>query len=129
MNRYAMTRGDRLNHSWAILPAARCLFNKNKVTLTEIAEFWNEGTVVVCRKPNGQFHFIAGASGSYSKLGRLQSVHHDQTFASMGDWEVVNEVNYKMVDGVPEFTYAAEPIFTKGPTQNMVPSAAMAVFK
>ena len=47
-------------NSWAILPAAKVLFGKNKVTLNEVAKQWRFGTVVVCRKPNNQIHFITG---------------------------------------------------------------------
>lgn len=119
-------------NSWAILPAAKSLFNKNKVTLAEIASAWSYGTIVVCVKDNGQFHFIAGASGSYSSIGEYHKVHHDQTQARIGFWLIVNEIRYsKDSNGQVVFDYAVPPKFTGTVSQgkNMVPSAGLHVFK
>jgi len=85
------------SHSWAILPASQCLFGKNKVTLREIAKEWKSGTVVVCSKPNGQLHFIAGSSGNYvTQLADMQDVHHDQNPGNRmgGPWRILNQVQY-----------------------------------
>jgi hypothetical protein len=119
------TNYDRLRNSWAILPAAQCLFGKTKVTLDEIAKEWPSGTVVVCKKDNGQFHFIAGASGSYAKVGDRVEVHHDQTLSRIGTWTVVNEIVYETVSGGVNFAYAQMPALG----ENLVLKAAMAVFK
>lgn len=107
---------------WAILPAAQTLFEKNKVTLQEIANFWGNGTVMVMKKPNGQMHFIAGAAGDYAPVGKFQECYHDQTGAQFGTWQVVNVVKYhKDADGTFHFT---------GETGvDMTMKAAMAVFK
>ncbi len=111
---------------WAILPAAQCLFGKTKVALSEIPREWNEGTVVVCRKPNGQLHFVAGASGSYSEIGKFVEAYHDQTGSQFpGRWEVINEVAYKTVDGQVQFS----PKIPFGETLNVGTKAALAVFK
>lgn len=111
---------------WAILPAAQVLFGKTKVSLNEIPREWAEGTVVVCRKPNGQLHFIAGASGHYADVGRRVHAYHDQTGAQFaGPWEVINEVVYKTVDGVAQFT----PLAPFDETLNVGTKAALAVFK
>lgn len=119
------TNYNRLRNSWAILPAAQCLFGKAKVTLDEIAKEWPSGTIVVCKKDNGQFHFIVSASGSYVKVGDRVEVHHDQTLSRIGTWEVVNEISYDTVDGAVNFKYAVEPVLG----QNLPAKAAMAVFK
>jgi hypothetical protein len=116
-----------MRNSWAILPATQCLFNKAKVTIDEIAECDHTGTIVVCLKPNGQFHFISGASGNYSKIGAKRNVHHDQSLARMGTWEVVNEIYYERDSKTSaiNFTYAVPPVMGK----TLAPKAAMAVFK
>ena len=111
----------------AILPAAQVLFDKTKVALKDIPEQWSNGTVVVCKKPNGKLHFIAGASGSYSEIGELQQCYHDQTGAQFaGPWEVVNEVRYKKnddgsMDWTPKIPFDAK--------FNISTKAALAVFK
>ena len=109
-------------NSWSILPAAQCLFGKSKVTLADIRTEWESGVVVVCKKPNGSFHFICGSGGgSYAKIGTRVEAIHDQTFAKFGTWEVVNEIIY---DKKQEF-YAVPPVIGV----NMVEKAAMGVFK
>ena len=114
------------DHSWSILPAAKVLFNKTKVALSELPLQWTDGTVVVCRKPNGQLHFIAGSQGSYSKIGERRRCVHDQTGAEFGTWEVINEVSWvHLPDGRVEWT-AVEP---SSPSSALTLKAAMAVFK
>lgn len=108
---------------WAILPAAQAIFNKTKVTIAEIASFWKEGTVVIMEKPNGHYHFIAGASGGYSNIGAWRDCYHDQTGAQMGRWKVLEEVRYKIVDGTLETTTAS------GNPAPLQLKAALAVFK
>ncbi len=111
---------------WAILPAAKVLFDKNKVELADIPNQWPSGTVVVCKKPNGQLHFIAGASDNYSELGKQVECYHDQTGAQFpGTWLVVNEVSYKTVDGKVEWS----PKLPFNKDFNVTTKAAMAVFK
>ena len=118
-------------NSWAILPAAKTLFGKNKVTLKEVAAQWKSGTVVVCRKPNNQIHYIAGASSSYAELNTKQAVHHDQnpkmTFG--GEFEVINEVTYETKeDGQVAFTWKNENMeLGKGSNEEF--KACLAVFK
>ena len=118
-------------NSWAILPAAKTLFGKNKVTLKEVAAQWKSGTVVVCRKPNNQIHYIAGASSSYAELNTKQAVHHDQnpkmTFG--GEFEVINEVTYETKeDGQVAFTWK-NPNMELGKGSNEEFKACLAVFK
>jgi hypothetical protein len=124
-----MNHYNKFRNSWAILPAAQCLFGKSKVTIDEIVKecgaYSGQGTVVVCMKPNGQFHFISGASGNYAKIGQVQDVHHDQSLARIGTWTVVNEISYSAVEGVTCFTYAVPPVMGK----TLAVKAAMAVFK
>jgi hypothetical protein len=120
---------NNFRNSWAILPAAQCLFNKSKVSIDEIAKecgrYTGRGTIVVCKKPNGQFHFISGCSGSYAKIGQVQDMHHDQSLARIGTWTVVNEVSYSTVEGVTNWAYAVPPVMG----ETLAPKAAMAVFK
>lgn len=106
--------------------SASCLFNyKLKITLAEIAKEWAEGTVVVAKKPNGKFHFIAGCQGDYYPIGTKISVIDQQTLARKGTWEVVNQINYSQQDGSMTVQYKATPITGV----NMVDAANIAVFK
>lgn len=106
--------------------AAGCLFNdKLKVTLAEIAVEWPEGTVVVAKKPNGQFHFIAGSCGKYYDIGTRVTMRDDQTHALKGIWEVVNEIQYTTSPEGLKAMYATPPVVGV----NMVEKAAIAVFK
>ena len=119
-------------NSWAILPASQCLFGKNKVSLREIAKEWKSGTVVVCRKPNDQIHFIAGASGSYVTVpGKIQDVHHDQNPGNRmgGPWTVINQVQYEFSeDGSLKTTWLnGDMELGKGSNEDF--KACMAVFK
>ena len=108
--------------SWSILPAANCLFGKSKVSLADIRTEWESGVVVVCKKPNGQLHFIVGSgNSSYAKIGTRVETIHDQTFAKFGTWEVVNEIIYSK----DAESYAVPPEVGV----NTVEKAAMAVFK
>lgn len=118
-------------NSWTILPAAKVLFGKNKVTLNEIATQWRSGTVVVCRKPNGQIHFIAGSANSYAELNTKHAVHHHQnpkmTFG--GEFEVINEVTYETKeDGQVVFTWK-DATMELGKGANEEFKACLAVFK
>lgn len=115
---------DRIG-AWAILPATKCLFEKNKVTVQELTQVWPTGTVVVCRKDNGQLHFIAGASGNYAPIGTRKTVFHDQTGNRIGEWVVVNELHFKLDNGEIEITYAVPPVIG----ENMVEKAGVHVFK
>ena len=114
-----------MQHEAHILSAG-CLFsNKLKVTLAEIAVEWPAGTVVVAKKPNGQFHFISGCAGKYYDVGTKVPMRDDQTHALKGIWEVVNEIQYtSMPDGI-KADYAVHPVLGV----NMVEKAAIAVFK
>jgi hypothetical protein len=86
-------------NSWSILPAGECLFDSPKVTLDQVMNFWNKGTVVVCKKANGGIGFIAGGSGNYAKIGDFHECHHDQTWRKMGEWEIIAQVKYQTVNG------------------------------
>ena len=119
--------------SRAILPAAEVLFKKRKVSLDDITSQWEAGTVVVCSKENGHFHFIYDGAHGNSEIGATHDFHHDQTGAHMGSWVIVNELTYKKVDGQLEVTYGIPPIAAKSlksdPNANMTTLAPFAVFK
>jgi hypothetical protein len=129
MRRNRLSRYDLYSRTgaWAILPATKCLFEKNKVTVQELTTVWDSGTVVVCRKDNGQLHFIAGASGSYAPIGTVKTVFHDQTGNEIGQWTVLNELSFKLDkdSGKVEITYAVPPVMG----ENMVEKAGVHVFK
>lgn len=89
------------SQTFVILPAG-CIFNdRTKIKLKEVIQNWDNGTVIVCEKPNGQLGFIAGCSGEYGvKVGQTVECIHDQTRARMGYWKVLNQVAYEDVGGV-----------------------------
>lgn len=97
---------------WAILPSTDYVANGGaKADLKQCMDFWpGKGTLVVCKKPNGAFHFISGCGdSSYAKIGSLQTCYHDQTGAQFaGPWEVVNEIYYDTA--VKTTRYAVDPV-------------------
>ena len=118
-------------NSWTILPAAKILFGKNKVTLNEIATQWRSGTVVVCRKSNNQIHFIAGSANSYAELNTKHTAEHHQNRKILfgGEFEVINEVTYETKeDGQVVFTWK-DATMELGKGANEEFKACLAVFK
>lgn len=116
---------------WAILPAGNALFGKNKITAKELTGVWENGSVVVCKKPNGQFHWIAGSKSKsgpmslYAEIGAFVNVYHDQTFARIGRWEVVNQFDYELDGENLKIEHAVKPVIGV----NMVQKAGLHVFK
>lgn len=110
----------------AILPSTSFVSNegKAKATLKECIDFWGPtGTIVVCVKPNGQFHFIAGASGNYHKAGDKFECYHDQTGSQFaGPWTCVNEIYYDAKAGTT--TYQVDPVEGVNVPKNMAAPAA-----
>ena len=113
---------------WAILPATEYVANGGtKADLKQCMDFWpRKGTVVVCQKPNGRFHFICGSGGSsYAELGSSHQCYHDQTGAQFpGPWIVVNEIYY---DDAGVTRYATDPIEGVNVPKNL--KAPVACFK
>lgn len=113
------------SYGWHILPAAQALFDKSKVTLEDISNEWKEGTVVICRKPNGKLHYVAGSQGNYGNIGDEKHCFHDQTHNLIGKWVIVNVVNYKVNSrGGLDLEYLATPN-----ADNMTMKAPLHVFK
>ena len=93
-------RMDRLHGgSWAILPAARILFGKNKVTIKDMSSEWKKGTVYVVDL-GGKRNVFIYSSGNISsiKKGETYRAHHDQTFADLGSAKVLNIIPYHVED-------------------------------
>ena len=113
----------------AILPSTSFVSNtgSSKATLAECIDFWGPNvTIVVCKKPNGQFHFIAGANGHYHNPGDEFECYHDQTGVQFaGPWVVVNEIQYDAKAGVTQ--YLVDPV--EGVNVPMRMAAAVACFK
>lgn len=83
------------NNKVALLPATRCLFNKNKATVAEIATVWTGSTIQVmdCTGSNGKtaVRFVVGyGHGGYDKSFDAK---HDQTWASIGRFEQFGEIH------------------------------------
>lgn len=121
---------------WTVLPAALVLFGKNKVNLKELAIQFPEGTVVFCKKPNGQTGFIYGSSGSYGKPGDKFIAKHDQTGGQIGagEWEVIKELSYTIVNGelvsnLSHIDEAGNAVFEPVSAVDLKINATLAVFK
>lgn len=104
-----LNEGGYNDRSTAILPATRALFNKNKVSIHDIANEpdWNEHELSVQiahvhkshweakhgNKP--KVHFIVGYGHTKEPVGHEFTAHHDQTGAKLGHHTVVNVVHLK----------------------------------
>jgi hypothetical protein len=98
-----MSYNHRLTGSTSILPATRCLFNKNKVSAQEVAEFFKDGAIEVWNLSSNRgdrkiFVSTAGSGGPVSKQGHA---HHDQTFSHIGYYTVAAVI--PVVDGKVDF--------------------------
>ena len=121
---------------WAILPAALTLFGKNKVNLKELLTQFSEGTVVFCKKPNGQTGFIYGSKGSYGKPGDKFIAKHDQTGGQIGagEWEVIKELSFTTVNGqgvsnLSHIDESGNAFFEPFTAEDSKVNATLAVFK
>lgn len=80
----------------AMLPATRALWNKGKVTLSELSQVWDEVVVYICykhgsQKPGSNIRFLTtpGKTIEYP-INSLIDAYHDQTRAFIGRFQVVN---------------------------------------
>lgn len=88
-------RMSRLRNSWALLPAAKVLFNKSKVSMDDVMKQWDSGSILVTEnKGKTVFLFSSGEWGK-GDVGKSHQGHHDQTFRDFGMFHVVNVVHYK----------------------------------
>lgn len=95
-----MSRSNRLDLSWAILPATMELWGKRKIAIEECASVWPDGTILVCENEAGRTCFIssAGWTTSYDdQIGTSHRCHHDQTMADKGYYTIRNVVKYRLV--------------------------------
>lgn len=95
-NRRSSYREMRLRNSWALLPAARVLFNKNKVTVDEVTQFdsWHDGSILVTKNKGRTVFLHSSGEWSKSDIGKVKSGHHDQSFADLGEFEVENVIHW-----------------------------------
>ena len=91
-------------NSWALAPATRELFNKNKVALGDLKAVWERNTVYICERDgslaNGKprLVFLSSCSGLKDvDVGSVRPSHNNYTFASLGYLRVRNIV--ELVDG------------------------------
>lgn len=95
-------------NSWAILPATDALFNKTKVSMTEMAKsmgsYGGTGTLILVERDNGNGKvtlLILSSSGRMDlKPGSSHKAHHDQNFRSYGYLTVKSVFFYEVKDGV-----------------------------
>lgn len=82
--------------TWHIIEAD-CLFNDSKkVSIEQIKDFWNEGTIMVCRKVSGSRMFVVGdgPGGGYANIGDVVESRHDQTCRKISNLIVENVIDY-----------------------------------
>lgn len=101
---YKMTRLDR---AWAVLPCA-CLFDdRTAVPLLDVFKEWPAGQILVVRDVNtSRLRFFASSGDMRTSIGFRREAFHTQTMKIIGEYEVVNVVTYKTVDGKPVLQYA-----------------------
>jgi len=93
---------SRLDRAWAVLPCA-CIFgDRTAVPMIEIANEWPEGQVLVVKDlRTDRLRFFCSCGDLGYKVGHRQEAYHDQTLKIIGEFEVLNVVNYRTVDGKP----------------------------
>ena len=87
------------HNSWALAPATRILFNKNKLALTELVREWKKNVVYICERDGSladgkpRLVFLSSAGGLRDvAVGTCRPGHNNHTFASLGYLRVRNVV-------------------------------------
>jgi hypothetical protein len=86
-------------NSWAVLPAAKAIFDKNKVTPDEVDAECNHGAgkgqVMIVQRTSNKYPdpavsiVMMPGQGTAYKLGSSSDAHHDQSFARLGQFTVI----------------------------------------
>lgn len=82
---------SRLNSSISILPAARAIFDKNKVGIADIVDQWKgDGVLYVIKNGDKKAFLFSGGGdmGSDFAEGKTFKAKHDQTWKDLGDFTV-----------------------------------------
>ena len=70
--------------------------------MIDIAKEWPEGQVVVVKDVRTErLRFFCSSGDLGYKVGVRREAYHDQTMKIIGEYEIVNIVNYRTVDGKP----------------------------
>lgn len=81
-------------NSIALLPASQAVFNKNKVSVQEIASEWKDGIIQVMELVNyytGRTRQIfAVTCGHSDETGKTGEAHHDQTLIRLGKFKIIH---------------------------------------
>jgi len=107
----------RLNSAWAVLPCA-CIFgDRTAVPLLDVFKEWTEGQILIVRDTNtSRLRFFASCGDMGVNIGYRREAFHTQTLKIIGEYEVVNIVTYKTVNGKPVLQYAnTEGLESKAP--------------
>ena len=83
--------------SWAMLPAGKVLFDKNKVTPDDIHGQW-PGDIGLYLHHKGDKDVVIMVPGRNNKEGDNAPVHHDQSGRSMGSMTAIGHLK-KTKDG------------------------------
>lgn len=83
---------QRLSNSTSILPAARAIFDKNKVSVEDINSEWKKAIAYVIKQGDKKAFLVSnGGDVGYAK-GKKFNAHHDQTWKDLGEFEVVDVI-------------------------------------
>jgi hypothetical protein len=105
-----------LYNSLVLMPCTDCLFNARAINLGRLNEVWNKSTVYIARSRMTDkvvFFVSSGDLGDKYKVGTTHRVHHDQTHADRGHYEIINVVN--MLNGEVDSTANTEYLANKAP--------------
>ena len=110
--------------SIVILPAAKELFNSNKVTLKQIANQFKDGVIYCFEKPNGQIHYVFSSGDMNYSIGDKFVVIHDQTRIKFNDgkeWTLVGTgVIAADTQNQDQFTVVTENMADKKPVSRFL---------
>ena len=114
---------SRRDNSWAILPATMELWGRRKITVAELPQVWENGTVFVCRNEDGRICFIHSCGTGYGlEVGESLQCYHDQTGTSKGFYKIANILRWKKTNNEFELLSADLPF-------DLNTKASLAVFK
>lgn len=90
--------------SVAILPAAKAVFDKTKVSVEDVKDHWKDGTLlVISQGPKKSFLYTSAGVNESLKKGAEFQAHHDQTGRDLGYWTVDEVINVAKSDNKDKY--------------------------
>jgi hypothetical protein len=84
-------------NSLALLPATMSLFRTRAIHLNKCAQYWDKNVIYVMRNTSTDKVVFFSSAGRFLApkyaVGTIHQVHHDQTHADQGRFEVLNIID------------------------------------